>query len=64
MFDDDKPVKNRRRNAKEWEDELLVASAFKRPPSPYIFDLPYYPYFPPTPLANQKWNVNFDLGFQ
>lgn len=61
----DNGPKNRRRNAKEWEEELLQAKLFKRPPTPMLLDPPFYPYFPPTPIANQKLPlINFDLGFK
>lgn len=50
-------VKNRRMNAKEMQDELILAAAFKRRPCRYIFDKPTYDWLPPTPL------VNFDLGW-
>lgn len=50
--------KNRRRNAKEWEEELLMSRIWKRPPVPMIYDPPFYPWVPPTPL------VNFDLGYK
>lgn len=52
------PVKNRRKNPKEWADELLLAAAFKRPPTPMLLDPPFYPWLPITPL------VNFDLNYQ
>ncbi len=59
------PKKNRRRNPKEWQDELETAKAFCRPPQPFLYDTPFYPFFPPTPIANQKWPiVNFDLNYQ
>lgn len=44
-------------NAKEMQDELMLAAAFKRRPCRYIFDKPTYDWLPPTPL------VNFDLGW-
>lgn len=40
------------------QDEIQIASIFKRPPTPYIYDLPFYPWLPPEP------KVNFDLNFQ
>lgn len=49
--------KNRRLTAKEFEQELLVARAFKRRPNYYLYDKPTYDYFPLTPL------VNFDLKY-
>lgn len=51
MFGDD-TTKNRRFTPKELADELLVATAFKRPVRSFIKDMPTYPYFPPTPKAN------------
>ena len=54
----DEPKKNRRRTPKEMEDEILLASIFKRPVTPYIYDPPFYPWLPPTPL------VNFDLNYK
>ncbi len=58
MFGDKKQKKNRRLNPKEFADELEIAKIFHRPPRNYLYDLPYYPFFPPTPLAN------FDLNFK
>lgn len=58
MFE--KPKKNRRRTAAEMEGEIEISKLFKRPPTPYIFDTPFYPYLPPAPKVPF---VNFDLGF-
>ncbi len=44
-------------NQWEFEHELWVSKLTKRPPSTMIYDVPYNPNFPPTPL------VNFDLNF-
>lgn len=50
--------KNRRWTPSEFEQELIVAKAFKRPPTNYVYDMPTYPYFP-----KQQPHVNFDLNF-
>lgn len=50
-----KPEKNRRFNKHEWQHELDVARAFKRPLRTYKDDPPFYPYCVPEP------KVNFDL---
>lgn len=55
----DSTVKNRRLTPKEREDDLFLAKIFKRPPKDYLFDLPFYPYVPPTPKAN--FNLNYPL---
>ncbi len=51
-------VKNRRLTPKEFEDDLITAKIFHRPPRNFLFDEPFYPFFPPTPRAN------FDLKFK
>lgn len=53
--------KNRRFTPQEYEGELEVARIFLRPPRQYIFDTPYYPFFPPTPILPR---VNFDLNYK
>lgn len=45
---------------KEKEEEKLVASIFLRPQRDFIFDMPYYPIFPPTPKIPK---INFDLNY-
>lgn len=42
----------------ELQEEKEVSTIFKRPMRSYIFDPPFYPYFPPEP------KVNFNLGYQ
>lgn len=43
----------------ERQEEKIIANIFKRPERHYIFDPPFYPYFP-----NKKCDtVNFDLNF-
>lgn len=44
----------------EREEELLIASIFKRPPRDFILDRPTYPYVP-KPMC-EKFMVNFDLN--
>lgn len=61
MFDDPKPCKNRRMNAKEMETEYELCKWMHRPPRTYLHDTPFYPWLPPTPVVPK---VNFDLGFQ
>ncbi len=57
----DTVVKNRRLTPKEYEDELIVAKAFCRPPRNYIYDPPFYPWLPPAPIVPF---VNFSLNFK
>lgn len=46
-------------NSWERQEEKIIAGVFKRPERYYIFDEPYYPYFP-----NKKQPyVNFDLNY-
>lgn len=61
MFGDEPPKKNRRFTVKEYEQELEISRIFHRPPRQYFYDLPFYPYIPPTPKVPK---VNFDLNFQ
>lgn len=51
-------VKNRRLTPQEYADDLELAKLFCRPPRNYLYDLPFYPYLPPTPIAN------FDLKYK
>lgn len=44
-------------NIYEQEHERQCATAFKRPPSKYIYDIPYYPWLNEGPL------INFDLCY-
>lgn len=44
--------KNRRLTPKEREEDIIVAKTFKRPVREFLYDTPFYPYFPYTPLAN------------
>ncbi len=53
--------KNRRLNVYELQDEIETAKAFCRPVKSYIYDTPYYPFFPPTPIVPK---VNFNLNFK
>lgn len=50
---------NRRMTPQEYEEELLLAKLFKRPPRSYIKDKPFYPYVP----KNEQCMVNFDLNY-
>lgn len=54
--------KPRRMTPKEFEDELIQAKAFCRPPRQMWGDTPFYPWLPPTPLANLPL-VNFRLNY-
>lgn len=54
----DKIKKNRRFTAREYEQEVEEAKIWCRPPRQFIFDTPFYPGIPPTPL------VNFHLNFK
>lgn len=53
--------KNRRFTVKEFELELELCKAFKRPPRTYVNDPPFYPWLPPAPLVP---SVNFELNFK
>ncbi len=55
LFPTQKP--NRRLNVYELEDEICTARAFKRPVKQFIYDQPYYPYFPPAPKPISKKNT-------
>lgn len=54
----DKIKKNRRFTAREYEQEVEEAKIWCRPPRQYVYDPPFYPWVPPTPL------VNFHLNFK
>ena len=58
MFGDKKQKPNRRFTPWEFQEELEISKLFGRPPRTYFYDTPYYPFFPPTPIAN------FDLKFK
>ncbi len=45
-------------NSWELQEEKEISGIFKRPMRQYIFDPPFYPFFPPEPM------VNFDLNFK
>lgn len=51
---------NRPLNKWEQEDERQTAIAFKRPQKHFIYDPPFYPYFPPEALVNFHLKYNFD----
>lgn len=54
------PIPNRRMTPEEFEQELILARIFKRPPCYFIKDRPTYPWVPkPT---DEKFMVNFDLN--
>nr|UHS18278.1 MAG: hypothetical protein [Betatorquevirus sp.] len=57
LFDPPKPRKNERFTGWDWETELQLCKAFKRPMRTFKNDPPYYPWLPPEPI------VNFDLNF-
>ncbi len=61
MFGDPPVKKNRRFTAREFQDELEESKIWCRPPRAYIFDKPFYPWVPPTPVIPK---VNFDLNYQ
>lgn len=46
------PFQNRRFKPHEKELEKQVATAFCRPQREFFYDPPYYPWLPPTPVAN------------
>lgn len=50
---------NRRMTPSEYEEELLFAKWFKRPPRNFIKDKPFYPYVPNV----NHCKVNFDLNY-
>lgn len=52
---------NRRMTPSEFEEELMIAKLFRRPPRHYIKDKPFYPYVPTPPNCTCK--VNFDLNY-
>lgn len=52
-----KKKQNRLMNIYEQEHERQCAIAFRRPPSKYIYDIPYYPWL------NEAPQVNFDLCY-
>lgn len=62
MFGNSKPKKNRPFTPQEFEGELELAKLMHRPPRKYFYDMPFYPYVPPTPVANQPF-VNFRLNY-
>lgn len=43
------------------ELELELCRAFHRPPRTFFYDVPFYPYVPPTPIVPK---VNFDLNYK
>lgn len=53
--------KNRLMTPWEQQEEKELAAAFKRPQRKYIYDKPFYPWLPPTPIIP---SVNFDLNFK
>lgn len=61
MFPDVKQNKNRRFHPWEIDTERDLAKIFRRPMRTFFHDDPFYPYLPPTPLANQY--ANFKLNF-
>lgn len=59
MFDEP-TVKNRRMNAKEYEQELEESKIWDHYPRNFILDRPFYKNMPITPLVPR---LNFDLNF-
>lgn len=53
-----KPPQNRRMTPWEEQEEKEIAEIFKRPRRQFLFDEPFYPFFPLTP------KVNFALRFK
>lgn len=45
----------------EQQEEKEIAALFKRPQRKYIFDKPFYPWLPPTPIVP---SVNFELNYK
>lgn len=45
----------------EQQEEKELATVFRRPQRKYIYDKPYYPWLPPTPIIP---SVNFDLNYK
>lgn len=56
----DTPMPNRRMTPEEFEQELIIARIFQRPPCYFIKDKPTYPWVPKP--SDQKFMVNFDLN--
>lgn len=50
------PPKNRRLTPRELQDEIYLATLFKRPVRTYFNDPPFYPWLPPEPKVNFKLN--------
>lgn len=59
MFGDKTRKKNRRFTPEEFELELQLCKAFKRPPRTYVDDPPYYPWLVPEPVVNFQLNYKF-----
>lgn len=59
MFDEPKQ-KNRRMNAKEFEQELQESKIWGHIPRKYILDRPFYTNIPITPIIPK---LNFDLNW-
>lgn len=57
------PVQKKNRRMTPWEkqEEKEISKIFMRPERDFIFDFPYYPFFPPTPVIPK---INFDLGYK
>lgn len=43
----------------ELQEETELANLFKRPKRYYIYDMPYYPYFPNKPTEHVCFDLNF-----
>ncbi len=54
--------KNRRFNAREFEQELMDSKIWKRRPRQYIFDKPDYNIPIIEPIVN--FNVNFEINYK
>ena len=50
--------KNRKFTARKYEQEVKKAKIWCKPPKQFIFNTPFYPGIPPTPL------INFHLNFK
>ncbi len=53
------PTPNRRRNLREWMEELEDARYWHRPPRPFLKDVPTYPWVE----KNYNSPVTFDLNY-
>ncbi len=56
-----KEKKNRRLTPYEMQTEREISKWMKRPPKHYLYDVPFYPWLPPTPVIPK---VNFDIVSQ